>query len=161
MGEDKGRAFASARLQSTINGKYDGKTRKLVDGYKLIKLYVEAGEDVINDDIRVQAQNYFYSANGINNYEKIDPSEVSDDRVLNCINGIKQNSTQIFVDFYKSYKNKIDKNYFQEYVDNAFRDLQVAYRLYCLANNIEINPNISIEEIRTIIEKNDTQKVKE
>lgn len=159
--KEENESFTKARLQSSIDQSYMIKRKKLNDAYNVIKLYTELGDNKISDDLKVKAQSYFYSSNGINYYGKINASEVPDERVITCVNGIKQKSKQIFLDFNRSYKTKIDKNYFEEYINNAFEDLQLAYRLYCLAHDIEINPNISIHEITSLICEISEQKSKE
>lgn len=152
--------YAAARLKSIVDKKYIAKRTKLNEAYSLIKSYSELEHGKVTDEIKVKAQSYFYAANGICFYSDINPAQVPDERVQTCVNGIRQNSSQIFLDFYESYKRKIDTGYREEIVNNAYEDLQVSYKLYCLANNLEINPNISIEEIKSMISKINENRIK-
>ena len=148
-GTEQSEIYASARMQSGKDGKYSQKRKKVNLAIELIQSFKKPM--VITDDIRVKAQSYFYAIHGINYYGRINPSEVTDDRVLSCINGIKQNINKTLLNFYYSYKGKIDNNCFQEIVNNAYEDLTEAYKLYCLVNEVENNPNISINELTSLV----------
>lgn len=66
---------------------------------------------------------------------------------------IKQNAGTKFIEFYDSYRRKIDMQYFQEYIDNALRDVKMAYQIYRKSNNPEWDSpseQISITEMENL-----------
>ena len=152
--------FASARLQSTIDRNYATKRKKIRDAYSLIREYNSLENGEITDKIKEKAQEYFCSCNGMDSSE-INPSEVPDERVLTCVNGIREKAGDYVLQFYRSYKRKADKEgYRAEALSNAYQDMQLSHRLYCLVNGLEENTKVTIEEIEELVSKINEDKLK-
>lgn len=152
--------FASARLQSTIDRNYATKRKKIRDAYSLIREYNALENGEITDKIKERAQAYFCSCNGMDSSD-IHPSEIPDERVLTCVNGIREKASDYVIEFYRSYKRKADKEgYREEVLCNAYQDMQLSHRLYCLVNGLEENPKVTVEEIEKLVAKINENKIK-
>jgi len=161
MGKEQSEIYASLRLEGIRNKDYEFKKKQVKAAYDLIQAFKEnCGQ--INDEIREKTQLYFHASYGINYYEKINTALVSDEKVLNNVNEVIQNSGETLVKYYLSFKRKNS----DERIKNAWEDLIFAYKTYCLSNDISINENITEDEIEVLVkniqasmdkEKNDEQ----
>ena len=78
---------------------------------------------------------------------------ITDTQIEDVYEKIKQNAGTRFIEFYDSYRRKIDMHYFQEYVDNALRDVKMAYQIYRKSSNPDWDSpaeQISISEMENL-----------
>lgn len=127
--------FCRARLESTRISKYNSKTSKNITAKEFIEEYIK------NEDypfsLKKAAFEYRNAQKGIITYCYSDDtiSKITQDEIESIYKHIKENCVKQFIAFFESYKRKIDEGYNQEFVDNSFEDLKIAYYTYRKSNN--------------------------
>lgn len=127
--------FLNARMQSSIDSRYALKVAKNNSKKAFIDEYHRANGE-FTEDIKGRIRDYKLAQRGIlyQSYPDL-KVEVMPSDVLDTFLEIKKASKDDFIKFYKSYIDKIEKGYNQDKIDNALRDLKVAYHTYRMCNN--------------------------
>lgn len=134
--EDEGIEFLSSRLQSTISSNYELKQLKNETANKFINIY-ENNKGKITPELKEAACRYDIAHSGILEYqfEQSQFDAITNEKIEEIHKIIKKNAKSNFINFYKSYRRKIEIGYRKEFIDNALKDLKVAYSIYRKSNN--------------------------
>lgn len=129
-------SFASARLDSIRINKYLLKHNKNEYKYLFLATYLNSKGEV-TENLKKATFLYKRAHMGSLDTHITDTSleEISDEEINDIYKEIKEGAFRNFIEFYESYRRKIDKSYDQDIIDNAFGDLKTAYSTYRIVNN--------------------------
>lgn len=125
--------FSRARLEGIIRKKYIEKCKKNNTKKDFIYKYYENDNEDYLKNLKIATFKFTQAHSGIVCYDYNQENilrTISEEEINKTFELIKSNSSANFKYFYESYRRKIDKEYSQEFRDNALMDLKTAYQTY-------------------------------
>ena len=133
--------FTRARLESQRKKQYMVKCLKNNTTKEFIYRYFQTKDTDNLDDLRKATFAYTEARKGNLDFHlnTLGFINIDDDEINRVLLEIKANSSANFKYFYESYRRKLDRGYTSEFVDNALKDLKVAYQAYRKLQNSQWN----------------------